>query len=201
VGCQYEEQDCRIQVSYSARRTLAIELIMHYRASNSSHCEWSPCGRYILTATLSPRLRVDNDVKIWWCGGQLLHIHPQEELYQASFKPVKLSAVQPFPAVAPKAPEPNESVALYRPKGETSNGGELFGLLVDLELTRACSRGQACGSLPTPWSPWHSRIGRVQARWRLRPFVRHLYPNAHVQGRQAGTAIRPGTIDSRGASS
>ena len=93
------------------------------RASNSSHCEWSPCGQYILTATLSPRLRVDNGVKIWWCGGQLLHIHPLEELYQASFRPRKLSTIEPFPPVMPKAPETNESVALYRPKGESSNGG------------------------------------------------------------------------------
>ena len=27
---------------------------------NTSWCEWSPDGRFLLTATLSPRLRVDN---------------------------------------------------------------------------------------------------------------------------------------------
>lgn len=93
-------------------------------ASNSSTCEWSPCGRYILTATLSPRLRVDNGVKVWWCGGQLLHIHPVDSLYQASWRPELLENLKPFPAVIPAAPQPNESVALYRPKGEESNGGE-----------------------------------------------------------------------------
>ncbi|KAK8861714.1 hypothetical protein IAR55_002537 [Kwoniella newhampshirensis] len=98
--------------------------VAEFKAANSSHCEWSPCGRYILTATLSPRLRVDNGVKIWWCGGQLLHIHPQDELYQASFAPKLVKDAEPFPAVVPKAPEPNESVALYRPKGEVSNGGD-----------------------------------------------------------------------------
>ncbi|RSH94843.1 hypothetical protein EHS25_004649 [Saitozyma podzolica] len=98
--------------------------VAEFKASNSSSCEWSPCGRYIMTATLSPRLRVDNGIKIWWCGGQLLHIHPQEHLYQASFRPVLVKDTQPFPAVVPQAPEPNESVALYRPKGEVSNGGE-----------------------------------------------------------------------------
>ncbi|OCF36320.1 translation initiation factor 2A [Kwoniella heveanensis BCC8398] len=98
--------------------------VAEFKASNSSHCEWSPCGRYILTATLSPRLRVDNGVKIWWCGGQLLHIQPQDELYQASFAPGLVHNTEPFPAVVPKAPEPNPSVALYRPKGETSNGGD-----------------------------------------------------------------------------
>lgn len=77
-----------------------------------------------MTATLSPRLRVDNGVKIWWCGGQLLHIHPQEMLYQASFKPNLISQTPSFPAVVPKAPEANASVAQFRPKGEETNGGE-----------------------------------------------------------------------------
>ena len=64
-------------------------------------------------------------MKIWWCGGQLLHIHPQDDLYQASFRPVKASDIQPFPPVVPTAPAANPSVALYRPKGETDNGGKL----------------------------------------------------------------------------
>nr|XP_019048990.1 translation initiation factor 2A [Kwoniella bestiolae CBS 10118]OCF27920.1 translation initiation factor 2A [Kwoniella bestiolae CBS 10118] len=98
--------------------------VAEFKASNSSHCEFSPCGQYILTATLSPRLRVDNGVKIWWCGGQLLHIQPVEELYQASFSPRLVKDIQPFPPVVPKAPEPNESVAKYGKKGDTTNGSE-----------------------------------------------------------------------------
>ncbi|KAK6905471.1 hypothetical protein I203_106300 [Kwoniella mangroviensis CBS 8507] len=98
--------------------------VAEFKASNSSHCEFSPCGQYILTATLSPRLRVDNGVKIWWCGGQLLHIQPVEELYQASFSPRLVKDIQPFPPVVPKAPEPNESVAKYGKKGDTVNGAE-----------------------------------------------------------------------------
>jgi len=76
-----------------------------------------------MTATLSPRLRVDNGVKIWWCNGQLLNIHLQEELYQATFKPSLIDKTPPFPSVPPPAPEANPSVALHRPKGETSSGG------------------------------------------------------------------------------
>src|SRR5713101_672876 len=53
-------------------------------ASNTSHCEWSADGKFILTATLSPRLRVDNGIKIWYLLGQLLHVQECEELYQAS---------------------------------------------------------------------------------------------------------------------
>jgi translation initiation factor 2A len=98
--------------------------VAEFQASNSSHCEWSPCGRYFLTATLSPRLRVDNGVKVWWCDGQLLHIHPQDDLYQASFRPARVEAVPAFPAVVPKAPEANPSVAQFQPKkeGVVSNG-------------------------------------------------------------------------------
>ncbi len=51
-------------------------------APNTSHCEWSPDGRTVLTATLSPRLRVDNGIKLWHCTGPLLHIHLVDELYQ-----------------------------------------------------------------------------------------------------------------------
>ena len=95
--------------------------VAEFKAPNSTYCQWSPCGRYILTAILSPRLRVDNGVKIWWCGGQLLNIHLQDELYQASFRPAKLANVQPFPSTLPPAPAANPSVALLRAKGESDS--------------------------------------------------------------------------------
>ena len=98
--------------------------VLMSRAANSSHCEWSACGQYILTATLSPRLRVDNGIKIWWCGGQLLHIHPIDDLYSVSFQPGLAIETPAFPPVIPKPPEANESVAKYRPKGETDHTGE-----------------------------------------------------------------------------
>lgn len=123
MGSQHAEEGRRIQVSH-ATSTFTEGTADNGRASNASHCEWSADGHYILTATLSPRLRVDNGVKIWWCGGQLLHIHNQDELYQATFQPALLSNTPSFPSVMPSAPEPNPSVALYRPKGETSTGGE-----------------------------------------------------------------------------
>lgn len=67
------------------RRTL--NKVCSINAPNTSHCEWSPDGRNLLTATLSPRLRVDNGIKVWHCTGPLLHVHMVDELYQviASF--------------------------------------------------------------------------------------------------------------------
>jgi translation initiation factor 2A len=56
--------------------------VCEFSAPNSTVCEWSPCGRFILTGILSPRLRVDNGVKVWWCAGKLLHVQLLDELYQ-----------------------------------------------------------------------------------------------------------------------
>jgi translation initiation factor 2A len=80
----------------------------------------SPCCRYFITATLSPRLRVDNGVKVWWCSGELLHVHLQDELYQASFRPQRIETLPPFPAVVPKAPEANASAAALGPKKDVA---------------------------------------------------------------------------------
>ncbi|KAF8989374.1 eukaryotic translation initiation factor eIF2A-domain-containing protein [Cyathus striatus] len=79
-------------------------------APNTSHCEWSPCGRFLLTATLSPRLRVDNGIKIWHCTGSLQHVQAIEELYQASWRPTPIDSAPPFGQSLPQAPAPAESV-------------------------------------------------------------------------------------------
>ena len=50
-------------------------------SGNPSVCQWSPDGNFILTATTSPRLRVDNGVKIWHLGGTLLYNEDMTELY------------------------------------------------------------------------------------------------------------------------
>ena len=62
------------------RRTL--QKVCAIDAPNTSWCEWSADGKFLLTATLSPRLRVDNGIKIWHCTGALMHLHNVEELYQ-----------------------------------------------------------------------------------------------------------------------
>ena len=60
------------------------ERLTTMEASNASVCEWSPDGAFILTATTSPRLRVDNGVRIWWVGGKLVYKEEMNELYQVS---------------------------------------------------------------------------------------------------------------------
>ncbi|KAJ7348806.1 eukaryotic translation initiation factor eIF2A-domain-containing protein [Mycena albidolilacea] len=79
-------------------------------APNTSYCDWSPDGRFLMTATLSPRLRVDNGIKIWHCSGALMHVQLVEELYQASWRPTPVDKVAPFAQGLPAAPAPSASV-------------------------------------------------------------------------------------------
>ena len=99
-------------------------------AANATICEWSPDGKYILTATTSPRLRVDNGVRIWHVGGGLMYNQDMDELYDVHWRPQ--SAVQhppedpmhPIPNPHPSALEylktkkvPAKPVGAYRPPG------------------------------------------------------------------------------------
>ena len=63
------------------------EKICTIEASNASVCEWSPDGKHILTATTSPRLRVDNGVRIWHVGGGLMYNEELQELYHVTWRP------------------------------------------------------------------------------------------------------------------
>lgn len=105
------------------RQNLGQGRLFTFDASNSSVCEWSPCGEYILTATLSPRLRVENGVKIWHCSGKLVHIDFIDELYQASWRPgwkrtTDSGAREPpaFPETIPDAPAPSAAAQEWMAK-------------------------------------------------------------------------------------
>ncbi|KAF9228912.1 translation initiation factor eIF-2A [Gyrodon lividus] len=90
------------------RRTL--NKVATIDAPNTSYCSWSPDGRFLLTATLSPRLRVDNGIKIWHATGPLVHVQAIEELYQASWRPTPVDQAPPFGQAIPSAPQPASSV-------------------------------------------------------------------------------------------
>ncbi|KAK5936631.1 hypothetical protein PMZ80_011096 [Knufia obscura] len=100
-------------------------------ASNASLCEWSPDGKHILTATTSPRLRVDNGVRIWHAAGQLMYNEDINELYHVCWRPQPTSAhplganpMLQVPAPHPSATDymatkktPSKPVGAYRPPG------------------------------------------------------------------------------------
>ena len=100
------------------------------KASNSSLCEWSPDGQYILTATTSPRLRVDNGVRIWHVSGSLMFKEDMHELYQVIWRPGSGSSSPPqnpledIPAPHASAlaflgtvKTPSKPAGAYRPPG------------------------------------------------------------------------------------
>ncbi|KAL8708017.1 MAG: hypothetical protein Q9220_007013 [cf. Caloplaca sp. 1 TL-2023] len=99
-------------------------------ATNASVCEWSPDGRHILTATTSPRLRVDNGVRIWHVGGSLMYNEDLQELYHVTWRPHGLdnyplvdplhSSSAPHPsalAYLGTVKTPSKSAGAYRPPG------------------------------------------------------------------------------------
>ncbi|EED14056.1 eukaryotic translation initiation factor subunit eIF2A, putative [Talaromyces stipitatus ATCC 10500] len=98
--------------------------------SNATVCEWSPDGKHILTATTSPRLRVDNGVRIWHVTGALQYNEDMSELYQVCWRPqgsVEQPLGDPFhPLPTPhssaleylaKRKVPSKPVGAYRPPG------------------------------------------------------------------------------------
>lgn len=95
--------------------------VSEFTAPNSTTCEWSPDGHFILTATLSPRLRVDNGLKVWWASGKLLHVQVTDELYQTTWRPGPVDSFPAFPLEIPAAPAPNASVAQLTPASKVSS--------------------------------------------------------------------------------
>ncbi|KAJ1892920.1 hypothetical protein LPJ66_006061, partial [Kickxella alabastrina] len=81
-----------------------LKKITSVDAHGASFCEWSPDGRYLLAATLSPRLRVDNGIRIWHYSGTLVYKQDTPELYQVDWRPAPVarfpqrSALSPVPA-------------------------------------------------------------------------------------------------------
>ncbi|KAJ4723688.1 Eukaryotic translation initiation factor 2A [Melia azedarach] len=57
------------------------------RAECSVTSEWSPDGRYFMTATTAPRLQVDNCIKIFHHNGSLFFKKMFDKLFQAEWKP------------------------------------------------------------------------------------------------------------------
>ncbi len=106
------------------RRVCTIE------ATNASICQWSPDEKYILTATTSPRLRVDNGIRIWHIGGALMYNEDMQELYHVMWRPGTSKScmvedpLNPAPCPHPSASAylgsvktPSRSAGAYRPPG------------------------------------------------------------------------------------
>jgi len=107
-------------------------------SGNPSVCQWSPDSRYIMTATTSPRLRVDNGVKLWHVGGGIMYNEEMVELYNVMWRPAPASDLPPgdplHPIPVPHASAlaylgtvktPSKPVGAYRPPGARGNATPL----------------------------------------------------------------------------
>ncbi|KAI1006839.1 Eukaryotic translation initiation factor [Podosphaera aphanis] len=81
-------------------------------AGNPSVCEWSPDSKYILTATTSPRLRVDNGIRLWHVGGSLIYNEDMVELYHVTWRPQPFDDLSGIDFLAP-VPTPHASALAY----------------------------------------------------------------------------------------
>jgi translation initiation factor 2A len=106
------------------------EKVCTIQASNPTICEWSPDGQHILNATTSPRLRVDNGIRIWHVGGSLVYSEDMHELYNVVWRPQPVSKyplgnpLGTAPAIHASALEylgkvktPSKPAGAYRPPG------------------------------------------------------------------------------------
>ncbi|KAF2827717.1 translation initiation factor eIF-2A [Ophiobolus disseminans] len=100
------------------------------KAANCTYCEWSPDGQHILTATTSPRLRVDNGVRIYHIGGGLMYNEEMTEMYHVTWRPQYPEThplgdpLNPMPTPHPSAlaflstqKTPSKPAGAYRPPG------------------------------------------------------------------------------------
>ncbi|KAH8888602.1 translation initiation factor eIF-2A [Thozetella sp. PMI_491] len=81
-------------------------------SGNPSVCAWSPDSRYIMTATTSPRLRVDNGVKLWHVSGSIMYNEDMVELYNVAWRPALLGTAPSGDPLHP-VPAPHSSAVTY----------------------------------------------------------------------------------------
>jgi len=104
------------------------KLIAKPQAPDSTFFEWSPDGVHFLTATTSPRLKIDNGYKIWHYTGRVLHHQPYpdgHELYQISWQSVPDGLYKEAALVSVSKPlNTPAKVEAYRPPSARAAGSK-----------------------------------------------------------------------------
>jgi len=91
--------------------------------------EWSPCGRFLMTGTLFPRMRVDNGITFYTYCGELLYKVPIEKASKVFWRPAP-EGVYPDRPMSPRKKSPEQAAVaapappkkqVYRPPGATGS--------------------------------------------------------------------------------
>jgi len=82
--------------------------------------EWSPDGRYFMTATTAPRLQVDNGIKIFSYNGSLYFKKMFDKLYQVEWRPAESTTYDDLPELVEQVKE-NLRIETTNTASKTSN--------------------------------------------------------------------------------
>uniref|UniRef100_A0A7I4FRM4 Eukaryotic translation initiation factor 2A n=1 Tax=Physcomitrium patens TaxID=3218 RepID=A0A7I4FRM4_PHYPA len=119
--------------------------------------EWSPDGRYFMTATTAPRLQVDNGFKVFKYDGTPHYEKKYDKLYQAEWRPASSDVYPdrpPSPGArkleskveAPKTVQPRTGTkpGAYRPP-HAGQAASVKAQLLGLDETSKASTGSSAG--------------------------------------------------------
>lgn len=101
-----------------------LNLVGNCRANSTVYCDWAPCGKIFIAATLCPRMRVDNGYSIYkYTGEHLFRVMEPIELWQVGWTPQRFQS-------RPLTPRTQEKVTVekktYKPPGASSGFAERF---------------------------------------------------------------------------
>ncbi|GIX62856.1 eukaryotic translation initiation factor eIF2A, putative [Babesia caballi] len=105
--------------------------IAQSRSDWAVSCEFSPDGRYFVTATTAPRMRVNNCFKVFTYGGKLVHTVDFDELYQVTLCAPGATFVERDPSPGACTLLPTVTKSLYRPPGSRGAGANEVHTRVD----------------------------------------------------------------------
>jgi translation initiation factor 2A len=90
------------------------KLIGETTAFATSYHAFSPDGLYFMAATLSPKLRIDNGIKIFTYNGKLIFEEDLNDLYKAQFLPAPENTPKPAFDIEEVVVEKKNSPGIYR---------------------------------------------------------------------------------------
>ena len=132
-------------------------LRMRKIGSNTAHCTvshgWSPCSRYLLCATLAPRMNVENGFKIFKYNGLGPVVHYEiEKAYDAIWRP---SASGIYPNRGP-SPKRNDD-------GSSSTGKSVVSIPAAVEVQAYRAPGSSGSTLSDMMKRDRGETGKVKA--------------------------------------